>query len=265
MPRAKAPKANTTVWLTAQEAADYVQRHRNTVCLAAKLGELKGYQNKPHSRWSFTTEDLDIWIRRGIPTGVAWPTDQSSWLTSDEAAAYARSSRNTITLAAEAGRLIGYQRKFKSNWSFLHKDIDSWISQNSTLRTTSDPRRWLVVAEAAEIARCSKNQLTIALQTHELRGFQHKPRYGRWITDYEDVKMWVSGGEQTSGVFITPAEAAVRADCVREDVYKALWASRLRGFQQGTLSFPLTYGSRRRWLIDEVDFETWLKNRTPNA
>lgn len=58
-------------------------------------------------------------------------TPQTPWLTSAEAAEYARCSRNTISLAASKGELVGHQTKPHSPWRFLQDDLDRWIGGTS--------------------------------------------------------------------------------------------------------------------------------------
>lgn len=54
------------------------------------------------------------------------------WLTSTEAAAYAKVSVNTIRDAAEHGDLGGVKvtpNSTRSRWRFRHADIDAWLEQ----------------------------------------------------------------------------------------------------------------------------------------
>ncbi|WP_143546297.1 helix-turn-helix domain-containing protein [Rhodococcus sp. 14-2496-1d] len=50
-------------WLTTREAAGHARCHTQTVLLAARAGELVGYQRRaPHGSWRFKVEDLERWM-----------------------------------------------------------------------------------------------------------------------------------------------------------------------------------------------------------
>lgn len=44
------------------QAADYADRHRDTILRALELGELHGGQRKAGGRWSIRRECLDAWL-----------------------------------------------------------------------------------------------------------------------------------------------------------------------------------------------------------
>ncbi|NKS98828.1 helix-turn-helix domain-containing protein [Rhodococcus hoagii] len=51
-------------WMTTGEAAERARRHRNTILLALRSGELVGYQRTaPQGAWRIKESDLDKWLR----------------------------------------------------------------------------------------------------------------------------------------------------------------------------------------------------------
>lgn len=56
-------------WMTTRQVAEYANRHRDTVLLALRLGQLKGYQNNGRacSTWRVHRDDVDRWMRGEAP------------------------------------------------------------------------------------------------------------------------------------------------------------------------------------------------------
>lgn len=51
-------------WFTTAEAAEHARRHRNTILLALRSGELVGYQRTaPQGAWRIKEPDLERWLR----------------------------------------------------------------------------------------------------------------------------------------------------------------------------------------------------------
>lgn len=51
-------------WMTTNEAAAHARRHRNTILLALRSGELVGYQRTaPQGAWRLKLSDLERWLR----------------------------------------------------------------------------------------------------------------------------------------------------------------------------------------------------------
>lgn len=51
-------------WLTTSEAAEHARRHRNTILLALRSGELVGFQRTaPQGAWRIREVDLERWLR----------------------------------------------------------------------------------------------------------------------------------------------------------------------------------------------------------
>jgi excisionase family DNA binding protein len=53
----------------------------------------------------------------------------SPWLTLDEAAAYAKLSKASITRARKSGSLRGYRVQGKKLWRFHVADLDAWLGR----------------------------------------------------------------------------------------------------------------------------------------
>ncbi|MBM4637797.1 helix-turn-helix domain-containing protein [Rhodococcus hoagii] len=50
--------------MTTNEAAAHARRHRNTILLALRSGELVGYQRTaPQGAWRLKLSDLERWLR----------------------------------------------------------------------------------------------------------------------------------------------------------------------------------------------------------
>lgn len=68
----------------------------------------------------------------------------TEWLTSAEAAVYARVTLNTIRDAAERGDLSGTKMtpgSIRSQWRFRHTDVDEWLERGRVTNVRRPRRR----------------------------------------------------------------------------------------------------------------------------
>jgi excisionase family DNA binding protein len=58
-----------TPWMTTRQAAAYARRHRETVLLALRRGELQGTQRngRANCTWRVHRDDVDRWMRGEPP------------------------------------------------------------------------------------------------------------------------------------------------------------------------------------------------------